>query len=101
MTKERPPIEPTDGAIDRPDYAWVAVLSATLVMQMINAFLYYLTPRAGSGRCGGGRARDLVCGLLTAVGTLGSIAFMLVGTPFVVRLWAMRSPVARSKDCTQ
>ena len=60
-------------------------------MQMINAYLYYLTPALAPAVAEAAGQGASFVGWLIALGTAGSIAFMLVGTPFVARLGPMRS----------
>ncbi|MEZ5922882.1 MAG: MFS transporter [Hyphomicrobiaceae bacterium] len=70
---------------------WLFVLGATLIIQTINAYLYFLTPTlapAISQMVGMGS--DFV-GWLVAIGILGSIGFMLIGTPIVQWLGPMRA----------
>jgi MFS family permease len=79
-----------DGA-DRTNRPWGRVLAATMVLQMLNAYLYYLTPTLApvlAARLGQSPA---FVGWVTALGTAGSLLFLLIGTPLVRRFGPLRS----------
>ena len=81
-------VEPVMSPVDGP---WVRVLLATLIMQMINAYLYYVTPVLAPAVTSTANAGEGFVGWLVAIGTVGSIVFMMVGTPIVTGLGSLRS----------
>ena len=70
--------------------SWLAPLGATFTLQTVNAYLYSVIPTlAPVLSASAGVSRSFV-GWLAAISTLGSIAFMLLGTPLIRRYGAIR-----------
>jgi MFS family permease len=60
-------------------------------MQMVNAYLYYLVPTLAPVISASVDQGSSFVGWLAAVSTIGSIAFMLAGTPIVRRVGSLRA----------
>lgn len=74
---------------DRGD--WFAPLGATLAMQATGSYLFNVVPTLAPSIVATTAMSPAFVGWLVAVNTLGSIAFMAVGTPLIRRYGAIRA----------
>jgi MFS family permease len=70
---------------------WQSALFATLVLQMASAFLAFLLPTLAPVLSDALGAGDSLIGYLSAINTIGSIVFLLMGTPLIRRAGPIRS----------
>jgi predicted MFS family arabinose efflux permease len=79
--------QPLQAGAARP---WVAVLAATMLLQAVSAFLLRIAPTiAPYLTAEAGLSPDAI-GHLSAVGTIGAIGFLLIGTPLIRRAGSIR-----------
>jgi len=74
-----------------PPVNWVAALVATLVIQTTSAFLSRLVPTIAPALTGDLAWEASAVGYLAAVSTVGSILFLIMGTPLILRAGPIRA----------
>jgi MFS family permease len=70
---------------------WLRPLGATLALQTMSSYLYHTVPTLAPIIIASAGSGQSFVGWLAAINTLGSIAFMLAGTPLIRRFGAIRS----------
>lgn len=86
MSEVRSPVPPPDGDVA----TWAKPLAATLALQTTSSYLYNIVPTLAPIIVTATGTTQSFVGWLAAVNTLGSIAFMLAGTPLIRRFGAIR-----------
>lgn len=70
---------------------WLRPLGATLALQTTSSYLYHVVPTLAPIIVASANSGQSFVGWLAAVNTLGSIGFMLAGTPLIRRFGAIRA----------
>lgn len=78
-------------AADPAGYDWLRPLGATLALQTTSAYLFNVVPTLAPIIVASTSSSQTLIGWLAAVNTVGSIAFLMAGTPLIRRFGAIRS----------
>ncbi|MEQ1616258.1 MAG: MFS transporter [Hyphomicrobiaceae bacterium] len=79
-----------EGHGDKATRLWLKVLAATLVLQSVSAFLTRVAPTIAPYLMNEVGLPSSAIGHLSAIGTLGSMAFLLIGAPVIRRIGSIR-----------
>lgn len=74
-----------------PAVSWVSVLVGTILLQVVSSFLLRTAPTIAPFLTATAGLSPAAIGHLSAVSTIGAIAFLLIGTPLIRRTGSLRA----------